>query len=241
MADRMEARVVIGILVELGSREQEYDTFLARAAGARKEARDRRELLAELDEDARLARGEVDEAEAVFRRRDRELRDLEAKLAERTDRLVGLSDRRQHRAVTEEIAALRARIDQLETDAIGALDEADGKRAGAGAVDRDRDALAARDLARHDDLAASVARAEAGRAEIAAEIDRLVGMLPPDLGRHVARLRSRDGHAVSWLEGGACTACGMRLPPQEALAAGRDAALVRCPSCARLVVRRPWR
>jgi predicted nucleic acid-binding Zn-ribbon protein len=236
----VEPRVVVDILVELGSREHELSEFAARADRGRKEARDRQELLAELDEDARLAAGEVDEAEAAFRRRDRELRELEAKLAERRDRLVGLADRRQHRAVSEEIAALEARIDQLETEAIGDLEEAAARRRTAGRAGGVRDDLAARDLARHDDLAAEVDRAEAGLQEIRAEIARLVGLLPPDVGRHAARLQKRDGHAVAWIDKGACTGCGMLLPPQEAAAAERGRAVVRCPACVRFVVRRRW-
>lgn len=236
----MEPRIVVGLLAELAAREHELTEFAARAARGRKEARDRQELLVELDEDARLAASELDEAEAVFLRRNRELRDLEAKLAERRDRLVGLVDRRQHRAVSEEIAALKARIDQIETEAIGDLDEADRRRATAGEAGGARDDLAARDLARHRDLAAEVERAEAGLDEIRAEIERLVGMLPPDMARHAARLRKRDGHAVAWLERGACTGCGMMLPPQDAAAAELGRAVVRCPACVRFVVRRPW-
>ncbi|MBE0566756.1 MAG: hypothetical protein IH621_12395, partial [Krumholzibacteria bacterium] len=86
-----------------------------------------------------------------------------------------------------------------------------------------------------------VDRAEAARAEIQGEIDRLLQMLPPDVARQVGRLRRRDGHAVAWADQGACTGCFARLPPQDALAADQGRSLVKCPACTRYVVRKPWR
>lgn len=237
----MEARIVIDVLVELARREHELTESAAAADRGRKEARDRQELLVELADDARLAKGDLDAAEAEFRRRDRDLRDLEARLAERRARLVGVSDRRQHRALGEEIAQLEARIAQLEDAAIAQLDEADRRRDAAADAGRDEADLARRDLAAHADLAARVDRAEAARAEIRAEIERLVAMLPPDVARHVARLRRRDGQAVAWAEQGACTGCFSQLPPQDAIAADQGRRLVRCASCMRYLVRKPWR
>ncbi|MFN2370776.1 MAG: zinc ribbon domain-containing protein [Candidatus Krumholzibacteriia bacterium] len=237
----MEASIVIDVLVEFARREQELTEVLAAAARHRKEARDRQELLVELADDAALAGGALDEAEAAYRRRERDLRDLEARLADRRGRQVGVADRRQHRALAEEIAQLEARIDQLENEAIAGLDEASTRRSAAEAARSDEADLAARDLAAHADLAAGVARAEAALAEIRAELERLQRMLPPDVARHVARLRGRDGHAVAWVEQGACTGCFAQLPPQDGIAADQGRRLVKCASCARYVVRKPWR
>jgi predicted nucleic acid-binding Zn-ribbon protein len=66
-------------------------------------------------------------------------------------------------------------------------------------------------------------------------------MLPPEVAGRVRRLRRRGGHAVAWLADGVCTGCFGRLPPQAAIAADAGRELVQCPSCARYVVRRPWR
>ena len=237
----MEAAIVNDLLVELARREHELTEFLGVAARGRKEARDRQELLVELADDAHAGDQQVDSAEAEFRRRDRELRALETRLADRRARLVGVSDRRQHRALGEEIAALVRRIDQLEEEAIAALDTVDARRDEAAGAHRDQDELARRDLAVHADLEARVRQAEVAQAEIQAEIDRLVSMLPPEVSRHVVRLRRRDGHAVAWVEGGACTGCFAQLPPQEAIAADLGRQLIRCSSCTRYVVRKPWR
>ena len=177
----MEAAIVNDVLVELARREHELTEFLGVAARGRKEARDRQELLVELADDAHAGDDQVDSAEAEFRRRDRELRALETRLADRRDRLVGVGDRRQHRALSEEIASLVQRIDQLEEEAIAALDTVDARRDEAAGAHRDQDELARRDLAVHADLEARVRQAEVAQAEIQGEIDRLVAMLPPDV------------------------------------------------------------
>jgi len=66
-------------------------------------------------------------------------------------------------------------------------------------------------------------------------------MLPVDVGRHVQRLRGKHDRAVAWVDEGTCTGCYAHLPAQLGIAAGRGRELVRCASCARYVVHRPWR
>ncbi|RKZ15492.1 hypothetical protein DRQ50_07420 [bacterium] len=234
----MDPRIVIDVLVELGQREEELADLRARIARDSRQTRDRRELSHEYEDDAREANESGQQAARDFRQHDRDLHAAETLLADKRDRLVGLSDRRQHRAITEEISALERRIEQLEVAGLTAL---------AAAESSDAEADQARSDARRVDDEAPVVDAAAKQqsadlaVELEQEISRLTGMLPPDAGRHVQRLRQRGDRAVAWVNEGTCTGCFAQMPAQHGIAAAKGRQLVRCASCARFVVHRPWR
>ncbi len=226
----MDIRIVIDVLVELAECEDELAGARATLDRLRKRTRGRGELAAEYGEDADVADGARREAESGYRRRDREIRELEAGIVARRERLVGLADRRQHRALTEEISAQVRRLDKLETEALDLLEEADERSGEAGEARREASTLAEAEP-----------KAAALEAETVAEIRRLMAMLPPDVARHVVRLRRGDGRSVARLENGACSGCFGLLPAHQAIAVDKGQALVRCTTCTRFVVHRPWR
>lgn len=80
----------------------------------------------------------------------------------------------------------------------------------------------------------------AGVAELGEDIERLLGQLPPDIGRHARRLRTRYDRSVSYVRSGACDACFQQLPPQQAAEVARGRKLLRCAGCARYMVHRRW-
>ena len=237
----MDTRIVIDVLVELAGCEHELTEIMSAADRGAAASQRRRELSAEYGEDATAAAGDSAAADAGFRAHDRELRAAEARLADRRTRLVGVSDRRQHQALTREIAELEQRIAALEAEAIALLEAADSHRRTAAAAQRHEEELRRQEQEAAPALSAAQERAGLAAAEIQAQIARLVGMLPPDVAGHVARLRRRDGHAVAWLGEGVCTGCYVQLPAQAAIAVAAGQQLVKCPSCARYVVHRPWR
>lgn len=237
----MDVSVLIELLVELGGLEDELVT--ARDARQRSEQRgsDLRELQSEYVQDA-VDAAETDQSTQVsIRSRENEIRATEATLAAKRDRIVGISDRRQYRALQEEIAALEGRLDRLETEAIELLESSDvrARQAVDSADARDRQEDESRqELA---ELSRNRSQANAAETEILAEIERLQKMLPVKEGRLVERLRRSLPQAVVHISNGACGGCFGQLPPQQAIAADQAKAVVICPSCARFVVHRPWR
>ncbi|MCP4574296.1 MAG: hypothetical protein GY838_18195 [bacterium] len=235
-----DPRIVVNALVELAGHEEALAEARSALARESRQRRNQRELAAEYDADADAAGTQMQEAETGFRARAREIHDLEEALGAKRDLLVGLVDRRQHRALSEEITALERRLDRLESEAYELLDEADersdevaeAKQGGRRAEDR-RTAAAAGAAAAGD-------RVDALEHESAVEIARLLDLLPPDVARHVKRLQTRGGRAVVRLEGGACGGCFALLPPQQAIAVDKGRLLVRCASCSCYVVHKPW-
>ena len=83
-------------------------------------------------------------------------------------------------------------------------------------------------------------RARAAELESAGEIERLTGLLPDKIARHVTRLRTQYPQAVVRVQAGACGGCFSLMPAQQGIDAEQGKALVQCPSCARYVVRKSW-
>lgn len=236
-----DPRIVIDALVNLAGQEETLAEARSALSRGEKRRRDQRELAAEYAADGDGADHARRRAESGFRARAREIRALEDSLHAKRALLVGLADRRQHRALTEEIAALEQKLGRLETEAYELLDEAEVHSSEADEAKRGEARAADARTEAETELAAARERAAAAEAEASEEIARLVALLPPDVARHVGRLRSRGDRSVVYLRDGACGGCLGLLPRQQAIAVSKGRVLVRCASCSRYVVHRPWR
>lgn len=232
----MEDSVLINMLVELAGLEEELSDLRAQRL-VRKKRLDVIALGREILDEA------VDEAEeqasaAAVRSRGRRgrIRDTEALLARKRDQVIGVTDRRQYQALQREIEGLEQELDRLETAELEYMDEAEA------AVEPELPAMATTDHeAEEAALRAAEEKAALAEAEILGEIDRLAGLAPSAVAGHLGRLRGQYDRAVVHVEGRACGGCGGQLPAQQALDAARGKVLVRCPSCARFVVRHSYK
>lgn len=237
----MDPQTLVNILVEIAELEDlRAQARLTIEENARKD-RDLHELQAEYESDARQADAEAQAGGRDFRERDRQIRDIEARLADRRDRLIGVSDRRQFKALTDEIASLEQKLDKLEDEAIACLDEEDLRLQAAGQA-----RLESFDHGRQTGEALSSlesrTREMTERLEnIRLDLARLVGMLPPVEKRQVERLSAKLDQSVVFCQNGACCGCYHQLPVQEAINVDRGRTVVRCPSCMRYIVHRPWK
>ena len=237
----MDGTVLVNILVELAGLEEEL--VAARGLQSRNRAREGSlgELLEEYRQDADLAARTGQAAEVRFRNREGEIRQLEANLAERRQRLAGLGDSRQVEALQREIDLLSGKLDELETQALELLEEARDNLREEETARREFKEQEEHRIRQQGTMRDESARAAAAETELATEIERLVSMLPDPVSRHVLRLRQGLDQSVVFLASGACGGCFGQLPAQQGLVAERGTTLVQCPSCARYVVHRPWR
>jgi predicted nucleic acid-binding Zn-ribbon protein len=236
----LDDKVLIDLLAELAGREEEREM----AAHTLDHHTDReehlRELQAEYEDDAARAREGDLSAAVQLRVKEAEIRTVEAELAVKRDRIIGISDRRQYTALQHEIAALEQRQAGLESEALLLLDKTEGTERDAAVAAAEARRQAARGSGEIAQLTAESERAERRSAELADEIARLVGMLPDGIRRHVQRLQQDGGRAVVRVESGACGGCFGQLPAQQAIDAEKGRGVVRCAGCARFVVHRPW-
>ncbi len=236
----MDPEVMLNLMVELAGLEEELVD--ARATLTHHTRRDRhlRELQTEYEADAVQAEAEGRDMAVTLRGAEGRIRDIEAALVHKRDQVIGISDRRQYKALQTEIKALEAEMDRLETQAIELMDDVGDQDRQTGEAKGERDAQVDRgtkEIVRMDE---ETARAKAAEQEIVSEIERLTGLLPDRISRHVIRLRTQYPQAVVRVQAGACGGCFSVFPAQQGLDAEQGKALVKCPSCARFVVHKSW-
>jgi predicted nucleic acid-binding Zn-ribbon protein len=230
----MDVAVLVNLMVETAGLEEELEAL--RAVRARRRRRlDLISLGYEVDrESADREAGERDAAAAASRGRQGRLGEVEDRLARKRDQMIGVTDRRQYRALQEEIAGLERERDRLETAELEYLEaESLPRPARKPAAPAEAGEIAA--------LEADEEKAARAETEIREELVRLADLVPSPQRRHLLRVRRQLGRAVVRVEGRACGGCGGQLPQQQALDAARGRTLVRCPSCARFVVRHSYR
>ena len=193
---------------------------------------------------ARAAVQAIDQrlADSLKRRRvlDGEIAAYDVQQQRFEQQLLSVTTQHQLEAMQHEIAAVRAKRDVLENEALERLDaeERDTKARPEKAHALERaEAEAQSTLARLDAEAATIkaelVALEARRAETAAA-------LPAAARTRYEKLRAgRAGRAVAAIENGACGGCHRGLPPHALQEARRREKLLLCDGCGRLLMLAP--
>jgi predicted nucleic acid-binding Zn-ribbon protein len=194
-------------------------------------------------EEARLAGaadgGALEDARAELRRVESDVEVVEARIARDTKRLEASSSVKDVAGLEAELASLRKRQSDLEDIELAVMERIEALEAASGATP-----------ARHDEIRARLAEAEAARdAELAtiegerghavANRSVIVGKLPQELVALYERQRERYGTGASLLRGGVSSASGVKLNESD-MAAIRAAApddVVLCPDSNAILVR----
>jgi predicted nucleic acid-binding Zn-ribbon protein len=177
-------------------------------------------------------------AAAADKRRvdEKEVAAVQTRLARYKDQLLEVKTNREYTAMLHEIATaesdIRAREDRLlevmmEADELAAAikkHEAELKIAEK-EIAAERAALATEMTS----LQALIDQASVERHKLAGEIDRVV------LGVFEQVARSRKGVAVAQAKNGHCTICHVRLRPQVFNEIRRNASIIQCDSCQRIL------
>ena len=163
----------------------------------------------------------------------------EAKMKDRRMRITRIRNDKELGLARREVELLKEETGTLETELVAVMEQVEGgaaKLAGLEAelarlvAERDREASELREtLAR---LSAEIERERAARSELAQTID-------DDLRRKYEMIFSRRGGlAVVEVRSGICQGCRMRVPPQLFNQIQRNAEVILCPSCQRMLF---WR
>ena len=193
---------------------------------------------------ARAALAALDQrvADSAKRRRvlDGEIAAFDAQQKRFEQQQLAVTDQKQFLAMQHEIAAVRAKRDVLETEALERLDaeerEAKARPEKAHALER-AEAESATTIAK---LSAESSTLTADLAALTARRADIVSRLPPASRSRYEKLRAgRAGRAVAAVTQGACGGCFRGLSPAGLQEARRREKLLICDGCGRLLVLPP--
>ena len=193
---------------------------------------------------ARAALASLDQRIAEARQRRRALEqdiaghDVQHRRFEQ--QLQAVTDQKQYEAVQHELAAVHAKRDALETEALEWLEREEHDVAGrvdkAHVLERAEAESAAAGAA----LDAEGERLQQELAQLDAQRREAAARLPAASRTRYEKLRAgRAGRAVAVIENHACGACHRGLPPAGLQAARRRETLLVCDGCGRLLMLAP--
>jgi len=193
----------------------------------------------------RAARAALEQAEAEFRRWQRQQRELELEVRTLEQRIADserdlMSGRvrnpKELAGMEANVQSLRHRRQALEDELLEAMVTVDEKAARydeARSAYEDAESLWRRDQAQ---LQAEQRSLQQELTRLRAERETLISQLDRDTLAEYERLRQRrGGYAVSEVRRGACQVCGVTLPTSLVQAARQSEGLVYCGSCGRIL------
>ncbi len=237
----MDPQTLVNVLVEIAELEELLLNATRKIEHNAELSFSLEELQAEYEADAAKAARDNEGAEVTVRGLENEIRQVSELLKVKDNQVVGLTDSRQVRAITEEISSLKKRLDRLEDQTIELLNAQDQLKSEALDSRCDSRDHGARSRARQDAMTRDSVDLAQKTQHIQNDLERLLGMLPPGENRTVIRLREKLDQAVVHHQDGACLGCFNQLPKQQAIVVEPGRTVVRCPSCMRFIVHRSWR
>lgn len=167
---------------------------------------------------------------------ERELQDLEGKVAKYNSQSRDVKTNEQYRAILSEIQNVKTEIGKVEEKILLAMEEIETLER---QVREEEKAVAARKPefdARRAALAAETARLEEERARLVAEREEVVKQIEPSSLEIYNRMATmRGGVAMAQARAERCTVCNVRLRPQVFSDVRKNDQIIQCDSCKRIL------
>jgi len=169
------------------------------------------------------------------RAKERELEEASQGAKKKQGRLYEIKTNEEYSAVLKEIAALKEKSSNLETEILELLERSDKAAkvvAEAEGVFRGAEAAHQKERGEKEALLASLQR-ELGR--LREQRQKQASRLDAELLTQYTRLLKSRGIAVAPVKDGSCSGCGVALPPQTFVEVCRNDRMFACPSCSRII------
>jgi len=236
----MDDKHVVALLVVLATLDEHRlvgEHALERHA---ERGRHLQELLAEYEQDAADAQATANDCAEKLAQLDINIRDSEAALVAKRQRLAGIGDARQGCAIERELSLLASQIGVQQEEAAVVLGEwelaeqAAAVSAAALEEQRERSHL---EMGRLENQALNATQS---LPELRHRLARVITELPETIARRIRKLRANGGAATARLQGLSCGGCSAQLPVQKVAEVTKGCPVVCCPSCSCFVVHDDW-
>lgn len=226
---------IIDALVELQHVDDDVSVHAVQREDLSENLQRLRAILERMGHELEDKRDKLTEAQRFYNEKHVDLQADAERLAKAKGKLAGVSRTKEYAAMQRELDNLRKKYSE---------DEAELKRLSE-AIEEYQTAISAQE-GKLAELEAEVKRETSASSDQLSELDRVVTdiskrkeaiivKLPANVvSRYNRVLKRREGKAVvPVLEGGQCTGCQMRLPPQQYIYVQRKEKLISCPTCQR--------
>jgi hypothetical protein len=181
------------------------------------------------------AEGPVFDGHVERQRIEKEIHGIEQSIEEHRKRQIGLKTNKEYAAVEHEIAAMRRRIDQLETRILQIIEQEEGTSRAQSEAHKRFDRFRAEAEEEKQRIGQQIRTKKERLEKRTAERDAWRRRIPPDVLRLYDRLSERHpGTVVVMAVQNSCGGCHMNLVHQKMLEIRQMQRFVRCDGCLRL-------
>lgn len=172
--------------------------------------------------------------------KEREVEQSVDRLKNLEGKLSSLKTNKEFQAATKEISETKKANKLIEEEIIKAMSEIEALKRQVSELEKafqDKQPEAEREL---QDLEEDEGRLKTQILEMERQKEQLQAAADPKILNRYDRVRKIRRDAVSFVEGGNCLGCHMRIPPQLYIEIQKLKGLHTCPSCLRLLFLREW-
>lgn len=200
----------------------------------------REELRAQLDDEkARhvASKEALKKLQVAHKEKEIALKEQEAAVDKHNGELSNIKSNDAYKALLTEIEHAKGKIDALETEILGMLDEISAAEAAVAEEQSVVKTIEAEFAGRAKEIDDDEAALNGRLAELAAERAGKTAGVEPALLAHYDKVRERhaDGVALAELKEGACSACHVKVPPTLLQDVQKGEEFVTCESCYRIL------
>jgi predicted nucleic acid-binding Zn-ribbon protein len=165
-----------------------------------------------------------------------EIDDLSTKISATEEQLYGgkITNPKELANLQHEIETLKARRDQLETEALEIIDQVELAEKSVAASKNELSQLEAKWKSEQQQLSAEIDQLKNKISDLAQKRQQLANEIDPHAVELYEKLRKQKGQATARVEQGICRACRISLS-SSALQRARSGNLVQCSSCGRIL------
>ena len=175
---------------------------------------------------------EVHKQEALAREKETAVKELEAKIEKIRVHSATVKKNSEYQALMNEIASTHAKISDIETEQLGAIDAMEAAKKALSLAEEERSAAERTARTELQDLAETVEQIKQEALEVKKQRREFAGLCEPSVLELYGRLREKD-RTRKWivaLNNGACANCALKITPQT-LNEAKKGLVTTCDNC----------
>jgi uncharacterized protein len=173
------------------------------------------------------------------KKKDQDLAVEQEKIKRSERRLLGIKNQKEYNALSREVKLGKKVVAEIEESQMAFMSEIEGLRT---VLDRKNSEYAGFEktlLEKKDETESTSAQAEGVLAALNAEREKIVQGIDRDYLKKYELVRKARGNALVEVHNGSCGGCHMSIPAQLAITVLKQAEMVTCPNCLRMLYVKP--
>ncbi len=177
--------------------------------------------------------------EQAMRQKERDLAVEQDKIKRSEKRLLQIKNQKEHAALNREIKLGKKVVGEIEEEILRGMDEVETLKKSRDRKQKEYNNFEENLTIKKAEAEEATNNAQNALTRLKAERLELAECVERDLLKKYETIKNARGNALAEMNDGSCTACYILLPPQLAIRVLKQAELLTCPNCNRILFVKP--